>query len=113
MVGDRYYWIVRIHPDDALARGIAQHDLVRVFNDRGTVICAADVSPLIGSGTLKASEASGVFDPISTSGDLVDRGGCMNILVPERPQAVGTTSISPNSCLVEIAKWQLKSEVAA
>ena len=31
----RYYWIMRINAEDAAARGIADGDLVRAFNDRG------------------------------------------------------------------------------
>ncbi len=40
-VKDWYYWIVRMNSQDAAARGIKQHDLVKVYNDRGAVICAA------------------------------------------------------------------------
>jgi len=36
-----YYWIVRLNAQDAAARNIRKHDLVKVFNDRGAVICAA------------------------------------------------------------------------
>ena len=36
------FWLLRISPADAQARGIAHRDLVKVFNDRGAVICAAD-----------------------------------------------------------------------
>jgi len=35
------YWIVRINEGDAARRGIRQHDLVKVHNARGAVICAA------------------------------------------------------------------------
>ncbi|MGE8397711.1 MAG: molybdopterin-containing oxidoreductase family protein, partial [Comamonas sp.] len=35
---------VEIHPEDALARGIADGDVVRVFNDRGEHICHAAVN---------------------------------------------------------------------
>src|SRR5205814_8914914 len=38
------YWILRINTEDAKARGIRQHDLVKVHNGRGALICAADVS---------------------------------------------------------------------
>ena len=34
--GDPY---IRMNPEDALARGIANDDLVRIFNDRGYVVC--------------------------------------------------------------------------
>jgi anaerobic selenocysteine-containing dehydrogenase len=35
--------LLEIHPDDAAARGIADGDVVRVFNDRGSYRCAARV----------------------------------------------------------------------
>ena len=36
-----YYWIMRLNAQDAAERGINKHDLVKVYNDRGAVICAA------------------------------------------------------------------------
>ena len=39
------FWVLRMNDDDARERGIRHHDLVKVCNDRGAVICAADVSP--------------------------------------------------------------------
>ena len=36
--------ILEIHPDDAEARGIANDAVVRVFNDRGSYLCHANVS---------------------------------------------------------------------
>ena len=36
-----YYWIMRLNAEDAKERGIKKHDLVKVFNERGAVICAA------------------------------------------------------------------------
>ncbi len=113
LVSGYYYWIVRISSEDAAARGISQHDLVKVFNDRGGVICAADISPLIAKGVVKAHESSAVFEPISQSGLVLDRGGCMNLLTPSRTQVPNTDAIAPNSCLVEIEKWIEMPEIAA
>ena len=39
------------------------------------------------------------------NGEIVDIGGCMNTLTPSRPQMKGTSSMSPNSCLVQVEKW--------
>ncbi len=36
---------LEIHPQDAQARGIASGSTVRVFNDRGSYVCKADISP--------------------------------------------------------------------
>ena len=39
LVDGHYYWIIRMNSKDAEARGIKSGDLVRCFNDRGSVIC--------------------------------------------------------------------------
>jgi anaerobic selenocysteine-containing dehydrogenase len=36
---------LKIHPDDAQARGIAEGDEVRIFNDLGEVHCLANITP--------------------------------------------------------------------
>lgn len=112
LVDGHYYWILRISPEDASARKIRQHDLVKVFNERGAVICAADVSSLIARGVVKAHESSASFEPIFRSGSLVDRGGCMNVLTPSRTQVPNTDAIAPNSCLVEVEKAKQLVEAA-
>lgn len=38
LVDGCYYWIVRADPTDAAAHGIRQHDLFKVFTDRGGCI---------------------------------------------------------------------------
>jgi trimethylamine-N-oxide reductase (cytochrome c) len=105
LVDGHYYWIVRLSEDDARGRGVAHGDLVKVFNERGAVICAADVSPMVARGVLKSYESSAEFQPRVINGETVDIGGCMNVLTSSRPQMKGTSSMSPNSCLVEVTKW--------
>ena len=99
------YWVMRIHPDEAAARGIKQHGLIRVFNDRAAVICAADISPLMMQGVIHAFESCAVFDPVPDPMGWADRGGCLNLLTPPRPQVQGTEGMGSVSCLVEIAPW--------
>ena len=41
-----------MHPDDAQARGLADGDLVRIFNDLGEVHCPLHVAPAIRPGTV-------------------------------------------------------------
>src|SRR5207253_1926468 len=41
-----------MHPDDAQARGLADNDLVRIFNDLGEVHCTLTVAPAIRPGTV-------------------------------------------------------------
>ena len=79
---------------------------MKVFNDRGAVLCAADVSPLVAAGVVKSFEASAEYIPVEHDGQLIDIGGCMNLLTPSRPQIQGTSSMSPNSCLVQVDRWE-------
>ncbi|HJY17681.1 MAG TPA: hypothetical protein VJ353_08595, partial [Xanthobacteraceae bacterium] len=57
--------------DDAKARGIGKHDLVKVFNDRG---------------------------------------GCLNLLTPERTQTKSTHSLAGANSLVQIELWDRRIE---
>jgi len=104
-VGGYDYWVLRINAADAARRGIRHHDLVRVHNDRAAIICAADVSSLIATGVVKAYQASAIFDPVGDGERLTDRGGCLNLLTPRRPQVKGTEGMASNSCLVEVEPW--------
>ncbi|MBV8096658.1 MAG: hypothetical protein JO110_26120 [Acetobacteraceae bacterium] len=98
--------LLRLHPADADARGIGHRDLVKIYNDRGAVICAADISPLVAPGVVKSYEASAAFQLTEIAGETVEIGGSLNILTPDRPQVRGTSSMAPNSCLVQVEKWR-------
>ena len=106
LVDGFYYWVMRVNSSDAAKRGITHHSLLRVFNDRGSVICAADVSPLIAPGVVKSFESSAIMDIREhPKFGRVDRGGAINLLTPKRPQVKGTSGMGVNSCLVEIEPW--------
>ncbi len=113
LVDGWYYWVARISPSDAAARGIAHGDLVRLFNDRGAVICAAMVTERIQTGVIHAFESSAVYAPLGTPGESADRGGCINQLTPKRFQTDMTNASAPNSCLIQIEKWDGTTEIAA
>lgn len=111
VVDGHYYWLVRINPEDAGRRGIHQHDLVRLFNDRGAVLCAADISPMVVAGVVVSFQASAEYDLVKDSqGRIADRGGCVNGLTSDRRQMQGTEGSAPNSCLVEIDRWNAMVE---
>jgi anaerobic selenocysteine-containing dehydrogenase len=107
------YWVLKIGEADAASRGLRHGDLVRVHNERASVICAADVSPMIMEGVVRGSESCAVLDLVSTSVGLVDRGGCLNLLTPARQMTKTADGIMPNSCRVEVEKWDWKLENAA
>jgi trimethylamine-N-oxide reductase (cytochrome c) len=105
LIDGYYYWILRINPKDAEARGIKENDLVKVFNDRGAVICAAQVTERLPSGTAHSYESCAKYDPLGEPGESPDRGGCINLLTPKRFIVENSHSMASNSCLVQIEKW--------
>ncbi|MFC1932055.1 molybdopterin-dependent oxidoreductase [Chloroflexota bacterium] len=106
LIDGYYYWVVRISTKDAEERGIKPDDLVKVFNDRGAVICAAQVTERLPSGTVHSSCSSAIYDPIGEPGCSVDRAGTINLLTPSRPIIEKSHSTASNSCLVQIEKWK-------
>jgi trimethylamine-N-oxide reductase (cytochrome c) len=100
-----YYWIVRINSRDAEKRGIKEGDLVKVFNERGTVILSAQVTERVPPGTVHSYESSADYDPLDKPGESADRGGCVNILTPSRYITKNSAGMAPNSCLVQIEKY--------
>jgi len=104
---DGYYWHpVRIHPSDASARGIGDGDIVRLYNDRGSVLCLAQVTERIRPGVLHSYYGSGKYDPLEPGKPgSTERGGCVNILTSARMMSKNAAGMAPNSCLVEIEKW--------
>jgi trimethylamine-N-oxide reductase (cytochrome c) len=105
-----YYWIIRMNAEDARARGIGRHDLVKVFNDRGAVICAALPTQRLPRGVCHGFESSAVYAPMGEPGKSVDRGGCLNLLTPERTQTRSTHSLAGSNSLVQIVPWDGKTE---
>lgn len=108
LIDGYYYWIVRINAKDAASRGIQENDLVKIFNDRGEVVCAAQVTERVQPGTAHAYESSATYDPIGEPGNSPDRGGCINLLTSKRPIIKKSHSTSAMSCLVQIEKWEEK-----
>jgi anaerobic selenocysteine-containing dehydrogenase len=76
-----------MHPDDAAARGLADKDLVRIFNELGEVHCMLSVLPTVRPGTVslpkglwRRSTRNGVTGTALVPDTLTDIGGgaCFN-----------------------------------
>ena len=105
LIDGYYYWVIRINPEDARARGIKMHDIVKVFNDRGAVLCAAVVTSRIIPGTMHGYESCAIYDPVGEPGKSVDRGGCLNQLTPPKSQLKKGHSMASSSSMVEVELW--------
>jgi trimethylamine-N-oxide reductase (cytochrome c) len=79
--------------------------LVKMFNDRGAVILAAQVTERVPPGTVHSYESCADYDPVGKPGESPDRSGCVNILTPSRYITKNSAGMAPNSCLVQIQKY--------
>ena len=104
------YWVIRINPVDAEARGIKMHDVVKVHNQRGAVLCAAVVTERVRIGTLHGYESCAVYEPMGEPGQSVDRGGCLNQLTPPKSQLKKGHSMGSSAAAVEVTLWEANVE---
>jgi biotin/methionine sulfoxide reductase len=96
---------VWLHPSDAAARGLAEGDIVRLFNDRGA--CLAGVRLTDGLRPSVAAMATGAwFDPAEPGhpGSLCVHGN-PNVLTRDAGTSRLAQGPSPQSCLVEIERF--------
>jgi len=109
VVKDGYaYWIVRLHKVDAEARGIKNGDLVKLYNDRGAVLCVAHVTERMKPGVLMSYQAGAKYDPLEPGKPgSIDRGGCVNLLSPARMVSKNAPGMVSNSINVEIERWEV------
>lgn len=104
-IGGVPYLQVRMSQADADARGIAENDIVELFNARGSVLCAACITNRLPAGIIQTYQASAIYDPLGEPGYTPDRGGCVNLLTSNRSQTLQGSSMGPNACGIEIRKW--------
>ena len=93
---------IELNPHDALARGIKDGDIVRVFNHRGACICGAFVTEDVMQGVVIISTGSW-YDPEEPANiNSMCKHGNPNVLSPD----IGTSKLAQgpaaHSCLVDV-----------
>ncbi|MCD8255060.1 MAG: molybdopterin-dependent oxidoreductase [Oscillospiraceae bacterium] len=97
------YLVCRINPKVAAQKGIKDGDIVRLFNDRGSVLCAARVTRRVNKETIHAYTSSGIYNPIEYGErESWDKGGSVNLLVPGRLMGEYVPAMVPNSCNIDV-----------
>jgi anaerobic selenocysteine-containing dehydrogenase len=100
------YWIMRLNSRGTVARGVADGDLIMVFNDWTEVILAAQVTERVPPGTVHSYESCADYLPTGSQGYSPDTDGCVNILAPKRFITPTSTAMANNSCLLQVEKWE-------
>ena len=90
---------------DAEARGIQDDDLIRLWNQRGSVVCAAQVTGRIQPGVVAAYSGSAQYRPTGEPGRSTDLGGCVNMLNTKESVTKKGHGMKPNSVLIQVEKW--------
>jgi biotin/methionine sulfoxide reductase len=88
-----------LHPSDAAARGIRQHDVIRVFNSRGACLCAVVLSADIRPGVIQIS--TGAWLNVKDDTGLCQQGNPNVLCLDKGTSKLGQGPIA-HSCLVEI-----------
>ena len=91
-------------------RAATTHDLIKVYNDRGAVICAALLTERLARGVCHGYKSSAVYAPMGEPGKSVDRGGCLNLLTPHKTQTKSTHSLAGSQSLVQVELWDRRIE---
>ena len=94
------YEPIWLNPADAEARGIQAGDIVKLFNDRGTILLGARISERVIPGAVVVNKGSRV-DPIAPH---LDRGGAANLISPENQVSKNCRGFAVSGYLVEAAK---------
>ncbi|MBV1799635.1 molybdopterin-dependent oxidoreductase [Siccirubricoccus sp. G192] len=97
---------ILMNPEDAAARGLAEGDIVRVFNARGACLGGLRLKPDMLRGV--AAMATGAWYDPATAGDpdALCIHGNPNVLTAD----IGTSRLgqgpSAQSCLVQVERWE-------
>ena len=101
------WWIARIHPEDARKRGIQSGDIVELHNDRASVLCMADVTWRVCEGVVHSYGCTARYEPVEPGNYMsTDKGGSVNLLTSGRMLSKNVPGMSPNSCNLELRKWE-------
>ncbi len=97
---------VLIHPEDARRRGIADGDVVRVFNARGACLAGARVRDTTMPGVVRMATGAW-WDPVTPGEpDALDRHGNPNTLTQDTGASSLSQGCAAQSCLVDIERFE-------
>ena len=90
-----------LNPIEAQKRGIKHGDIVKIFNERGIVLCGAYVTERLRPGAAYIDHGSR-FDPIDPNG--IDRGGAINLITPPNVSSKHCAGMVVTGFLVDVQK---------
>ena len=99
-----------MNAEEAKTRGIGKRSLIKVFKQSRRSDLRGIAHPAAAARRRPWLQPSAVYDPMGEPGKSVDRGGCLNLLTPERTQTKSTHSLAGADSLVQIELWDGRAE---
>ena len=96
---------VLINPKDAEARGLANGDIVRVFNDRGEILAGVLVTDIVPERVAAICEGAW-YDPEVWGEKSLCQHGCVNVLTFDKGTSSLAQSNSAHTVLAQIEKFK-------
>jgi trimethylamine-N-oxide reductase (cytochrome c) len=90
-----------INPRTAEEYELEYGDIIKIYNERGTVLCAAYPTERVRSGVIYVDHGSR-YDPIDP--ETLDRGGAINLITPTAITSKHVTGMAVSGFLVDVAK---------
>ena len=96
---------ITLNAGDARRLGIANGDLVRVWNERGACLAGARLSDRIRTGVVRLSTGAW-YDPVSwADAGSIDKHGNANVLTLDIPTSELAQGCAAQTCLVDIERY--------
>jgi trimethylamiNe-n-oxide reductase 1 (tmaoreductase 1) (trimethylamine oxidase 1) len=96
---------VLINPKTAEARGIKMGDVVKIYNDRGEILCGAFVTEDVPQNVVIVSEGAW-YDPDVPGEKSLCLHGNLNVLTKDVPSSKMSQSNTAHTSLVEVEKFK-------
>ena len=90
-----------LNPAEAEKRGISHGDIVKVYNERGAVLCGAYVTQRLIDKTCYIDHGARLDSIIPGA---LDRGGAINLITPTSQTSKNASGMATSGFLVEVAK---------
>jgi len=94
-----------INPRDAAARGIADGDVVRVFNARGACLAGAVITDAMSEGVMQLQTGAWYDPDMPGRVGALDRHGNPNVLTLDKGTSKLAQGPSSQTALVEVERW--------
>ena len=98
------YEPVWLNPKDAAERGILNGDIVKIVNERGTVLGAALVWERIIEGAVSQDHGARADLINIVLGNSIDRGGANNLISPENGTSQNCWGMATSGYLIDVQK---------